>query len=383
MPRRVTGEYRTLETSGGPVRAFVPLPLPPRDPALVVEGALAELHAEALAALGRLAVAGRMVPSTGWFLYGFVRKEAVISSQIEGTQATLRDVAVFEATERAEHPEDVEEVCNYVRALQHARARLREGEPIGTRLLCEAHALLMRGVRGGESEPGTIRTVQNWIGGSTPATARFVPPPAGEVPGALAALESWIGADDPLPPLVRAGVAHAQFETIHPFLDGNGRIGRLLITLLLERWGVLAEPLLYLSYAFRQRQPEYYARLSGVRAHGDWERWVAFYLECVRRAADDGVGLAAALFELHSADRRRVLVDPASTVSAARLVDLLPQHPVVTAPMVCGLLGVTAPTARKTIEIAEGAGVLRETSGRERDRVYSYHAYLRALTGEG
>ncbi len=166
MPRRVTGEYRTLETSGGPVRAFVPLPLPPRDPALVVEGALAELHAEALAALGRLAVAGRMVPSTGWFLYGFVRKEAVISSQIEGTQATLRDVAVFEATERAEHPEDVEEVCNYVRALQHARARLREGEPIGTRLLCEAHALLMRGVRGGESEPGTIRTVQNWIGGA-------------------------------------------------------------------------------------------------------------------------------------------------------------------------------------------------------------------------
>lgn len=232
--------------------------------------------------------------------------------------------------------------------------------------------------------PGTIRTVQNWIGGSTPATARFVPPPAGEVPGALAALESWIA------PTTRCrrwcAVWRTRGSTIHPFLDGNGRIGRLLITLLLERWGVLAEPLLYLSYALGQRQPEYYARLSGVQAHGDWERWVAFYLECMSRAADDGVGLAAALFELHGADRRRVLVDPASTVSAAHLVDLLPGAPVVTAPMVCGLLGVTAPTSRRRgrrIEIAEGAGVLRETSGRERDRVYSYHAYLRALTGEG
>lgn len=379
MPRRVTGEYRELEGGG---RAFVPRPLPPADPPLALDGRLAELHGAAEAALGRLAVAGRMVPSTGWFLYGFVRKEAVISSQIEGTQATLRDVAVFEATEEAEHPEDVEEVCNYVRALTRARERVRAGEAIGTGLLCEAHELLMRGVRGGEASPGRVRTEQNWIGGSTPASATFVPPPPEEVPRALAALEAWIASDDPLPPLVRAGLAHAQFETIHPFLDGNGRIGRLLITLLLERWGVLAEPLLYLSYAFRRRQLEYYSKLSAVRMRGDWEGWTAFYLECVRSAADDGVELAARLFELHSADRRRVLADPASTVSAARLVDMLPERPVITAPMASEMLGVTAPTARKAIEIAVAAGVLRETSGRERDRVYSYHGYLKALTGE-
>ena len=215
---RNTGKYRTTKVGGEEVRAFVPAPLPPSHPELVLDEKLAELHATATTALARLAVAGMMVPSPDWFLYGFVRKEAVITSQIEGTQATLKDVLTYEATRKARHPDDVQEVCNYVDALAFARREIAKpkGLPLSIRLLCAAHKRLMRGVRSADKQRGEIRTSQNWIGGTRPGNAVFVPPPPDDVPAALSDLERWIHGDDALPPLVRAGLAHAQFETIHP-----------------------------------------------------------------------------------------------------------------------------------------------------------------------
>ena len=379
---RKTGTYRTSSAPGETVRAFVPHALPPADPPLAIEGELAERHAAAIAAIGRLRVAGAMVPEPRWFLYGFVRKEAVLSSQIEGTQATLRDVATFEATSTSDRPGDVEEVCNYVDGLNHARAALGdpEGLPLSMRLLCDVHRILMRGVSGEEKLPGEIRRSQNWIGGTRPGNARFVPPPQEEVAPALAALEQWMHSDDPLPPLVKAGLAHVQFETIHPFLDGNGRIGRMLITLLVEHWGLLDQPLLYLSVEFKRHQAEYYARLSGVRTEGDWEGWTAFFLECLADAADDGVRMAQAVHALVGRDRERIVREQRATIAAIRLLDLLPSKPVVTVPRASELLGLTAPPARKAIELLEQIGVLRETSGKQRDRVYAYHDYLELLT---
>jgi len=379
---RETGAYRTSTTHGETVRAFVPHPLPPAAPPLAIEGELAERHAAAEAAIGRLRVAGAMVPDRGWFLYGFVRKEAVLSSQIEGTQATLRDVATFEATSTTDRPADVEEVCNYVEALNHARAVIADpaGLPLSTRLLCDLHRILMRGVRGADAFPGEIRTSQNWIGGTRPGNARFVPPPPEEVVPALAALDSWIYSDAPLPPLVKAGLAHVQFETIHPFLDGNGRIGRMLITLLVEHWGLLDAPLLYLSVALKRRQSEYDTRLTAVRTEGDWEGWTGFFLECVTDAADDGVRIAQAVHSLIGHDRGRVVGHARATVAAIQLLDRLPSNPVVTVPRASSLLGMTAPPARKAIQLLEEIGVLRETTGKQRDRAYAYHAYLDLLT---
>ncbi len=380
MPR-VTGTYRTTTVGGEKVNAFIPNHLPPKDPPLSITGDLARLHAEALAAIEKLAVAGTMVPSANWFLYGFVRKEAVISSQIEGTQATLMDVLTYEATKKADRPSDVEEVCNYVDALAFARAEIGRpnGLPLSTRLLCGAHKRLMHGTRGPDKHPGTVRTSQNWIGGTRPGNAVYVPPPADIVPTALADLERWIHGEDPLPPLVRAGVAHVQLETIHPFLDGNGRIGRLLIALLLEHWGILTSPLLYLSLAFKRHRAEYYRRLLEVRNQGNWEGWTDFFLRCVCESAEDGVSAARRLFALLGNDRRTVANHKATTVTAIRLLDLLPEHPIVTLPRAMELLKTTKPTAGKAIDALCQAGILAETTGRQRDRVYAYNAYLEVL----
>lgn len=380
MPR-TTGTYHTTTVAGESVRAFVPFPLPPSDPRLEVAGALAELHAAALVSLSRLAVAATLVPNTDWFLYGFVRKEAVITSEIEGTQATLQDVVTFETTRHAERPDDVREICNYIDALTYARKQIQSarGLPLSSRLLCEAHKRLMRGARGSDKLPGEIRRSQNWIGGTRPGTARFVPPPPSEVPDAMSRLDQWIHADDPLPPLIRAGLAHVQFETIHPFLDGNGRIGRLLVTLLLEHWSLLDSPILYLSHAIRRRQQEYYARLIAVRDDGDWEGWTAFFLECVRDAASDGVNAAQRIFALLSSDRGRLVAAPVASIPAIQLLDKLPSHPVVTLQSAVDLLNVSKPTAIKAIDALEEVGILLETTGRKRDRVYAYQTYLDAL----
>jgi len=381
MPRE-TGQYRIHTTLGETVRAFVPFPLPPADPPLLVEGELASRHADALAAISRVRVAGMMMPDPNWFLYGFVRKEAVLSSQIEGTQATLRDVAAFEATDASDRPADVQEVCNYVDALNRARSAIADpaGLPLSTRLLCDVHRILMRGVRGDDKLPGELRHSQNWIGGSRPGTAKFVPPPPEDVAPTLNALERWMHADDPLPPLIKAGLAHVQFETIHPFVDGNGRIGRMLITLLVEHWGLLDQPLLYVSAALKRRQNMYYEHLAAVRTEGDWEGWTTFFLECVAEAADDGVRTAQAIHALLGRDRNRIVHHERATITAIQLLDRLPSNPVLTVPLAARLLDLTAPPARKAIELLEGLGVLREITGQKRDRVYAYHEYLEVLS---
>jgi Fic family protein len=237
----------------------------------------------------------------------------------------------------------------------------------------------MKGVRGKEKHPGTVRTSQNWIGGSRPGNARFVPPQPEAVPGLLSELEHWIHSNDPLPPLIKAGLAHVQFETIHPFLDGNGRVGRLLITLLLIQWQLAPQPLLYLSLEFKRRQQEYYQRLDAVRTEGDWEGWTFFFLECVRDSANDGVRTARSLFTIVGKDRSAVLQHPTTSMKAVQLLELLPQHPIVTLASAMRLLGATQPTAGKAIDALCRCGVLHEITGRKRDRVFSYRNYLNVL----
>jgi len=379
---RKTGEYRLTRTGDETVRAFMPFPLPPADPPLRLDSQITQALGQAMAALGKLALAANLVSSADWFLYGFVRKEALITSQIEGTQATLEDVLAFQAGQKAQRPEDVREVCNYLDALAYARAELArpKGLPLATRLLSQAHHRLMKGVRGADKEPGEIRRSQNWIGGTRPGNARFVPPPPDELPRALSALEKWIHAQDPLPPLVRVGLAHVQFETIHPFLDGNGRIGRLLITLLVEHWGLLKTPLLYLSVAFKRHRQEYYDRLAAVRSHGDWEGWTRFFLACVTEAAEDGVAAAQRLFTLTGKHRLSVSAHPAATVPAIRLLELLPANPIINLALTMNLLKVSKPTAIKALDVLQQAGILRETTGQKRGRLYAYHGYLHVLT---
>jgi Fic family protein len=380
---RITGTYDRRAAGGEEIAAFTPLPLPPADPPLEVAGRASELLQGALHALSRLELAGEMVPSVEWFIYAFVRKEAVLSSQIEGTQATLVDLLTYEAGARPE-PEtesEVQEVCSYLEALAFARKELhkKNGLPLSVRLLNEAHRRLMRGVRGAEKQPGELRRSQNWIGGSRPGNAIYVPPPPQEVPRLLGDLEKYLHARDKLPPLVRAGLAHVQFETIHPYLDGNGRIGRLLVTLLLEEWRLLSQPLLYLSLFFKRRREDYYRALSRVRTEGDWEGWTAFFLEGVGTIAEEAVQSARELLALVSRDRTRVLAAAKATVAAARLFDELPRHPIVTVTSAVQLLRTTKPTAAKAIALLENAGILTETTGRRRDRTFSYARYLEQL----
>jgi Fic family protein len=333
-------------------------------------------------ALSRLEVAGEMVPSLDWFVYAFVRKEAVVSSQIEGTQATLVDLLEYEAEKDDRRPiDDVREVCNYLDALKYARGQLAtpKGLPLSMRLLHESHRRLMRGVRGADKQPGEVRRTQNWIGGTRPGNAAFVPPPPEQVVSLLNDLEKYLHRDDTLPPLVRIGLVHVQFESIHPYLDGNGRIGRLLITLLLEHWKLLSAPLLYLSLFFKRHRAEYYRLLGGVRNHGDWEAWTEFFLEGVATIAEEAVTAARDIFTLVSTDRQRVLAASGATVITVRLLEQLPIHPVVTIPGIVKLLKTTQPTAGKAVQLLESIGVLVETSGKRRDRTFAYKAYLEKL----
>jgi Fic family protein len=382
MPR-ITGRYERTRVGGEEVAAFIPEPLPPHDPPLTPDGEVASLLLRAEAALGRLDLASAMVPSVGWFLYSFVRKEAVISSQIEGTQATLMDLFAFEAAGKAESSEtdDVQEVCNYLDAIAYARKQLRspKGLPLSVRLLNETHRRLMKGVRGAEKSPGEIRRSQNWIGGTRPGNAAYVPPPPHAVGELLAGLERFIHRESDLPALVRAGLAHAQFETIHPYLDGNGRIGRLLIALLLEHWKILEQPLLYLSLFFKQHRSEYYRKLDAVRGQGDFEGWLAFFLEGTAVVAEEAIGTIQDLFKLVAADRAKVLETKTTSVMAARLFELLPEHPIMTIARALELLSTTKPTASKAVSALVDAGVLTETTGRRRDRTFGYAAYLDRL----
>lgn len=382
MSKRDTGRYETTSSGGEPVRAFVPHGLPPSEPPVLIEGAVAERVRAAEQALLRLELAGEMVPSLDWFIYAFVRKEAVLSSQIEGTQATLMDLLNYEAEAEAPPPNaDLEEVCNYLDALTFAREQLAAptGLPLSMRLLNETHRLLLRGVRGENKQPGEVRRSQNWIGGSRPGNAMYVPPPPNELPHLLSDFERYMHADDALPAVIRSGLLHVQFETIHPYLDGNGRIGRLLVTLLLEHWRLLTRPLLYLSLFFKRHREEYYRRLNAVRVDGDWEGWLDFYLDGVATIADEAVATARDLFGQVTADRQRVIHHSGVNLLAVQLFELLPNQPIVTAPSVVAALSTTKPTAGRAIEALAAAGVLVETTGKKRDRVYAYQAYLDRL----
>jgi Fic family protein len=379
---RPTGRTLKSTVAGEAIATFVPYPLPPRDPPLNVGGDLAAPLSRAERALARLEVAGEMVPSLDWFIYAFVRKEAVISSQIEGTQATLIDLLEYEAEQATRVPgEDVREVCNYLDAIKYARGQIKgaRGLPLSMRLLNEAHRRLMRGVRGANKQPGEVRRSQNWIGGTRPGNAVFVPPPPEELAALLADLEKYFHTESGLPPLIRVGLAHVQFETIHPYLDGNGRIGRLLITLLLQHWKLLSAPLLYLSLFFKRHRAEYYRLLGEVRRSGDWEAWMGFFLEGIATIADEAVTSAREVFALVTEDRQHLVVAPGASIMAVRLMDQLPTHPVVTIPTVVKLLKTTKPTAGKAVQLLENLGVLTETTGKQRDRTFAYSDYLKKL----
>ena len=382
MSQRITGVYQDIIAGGEEVAAFVPHPLPPEAPPLQLgKKAQAALYA-AEYNLARLDLSAGFVPSVDWLLYAFVRKEAVLSSQIEGTQATLVDLLTFEAGEdsTAEPPNaDLEEVCNYLEALEFARAELARdgGLPLSIRLLNETHRRLLRGARGSNKQPGQIRRSQNWLGGSRPSHASHVPPPPHLLGDLLADLERYIHSEDTLPPLVRAGLLHVQFATLHPYLDGNGRIGRLLVTLLLGHWKLMSQPMLYLSLFLKRHRTEYYERLDAVRHKGDWEGWNLFFLEGIASTAREASDTVMALFALVQKDRQRVL--DSSGLAAVRLFESLPQHPIVSVTTVVNRLETTKPTAGRAISELEKLGILVEITGKKRDRSWAYRGYLARL----
>lgn len=379
---RATGAYVKSTTLGEAVQAFVPESLPPKNPGLALE-AYEVLNRNAEIALARLSGMSRLVPSVEWLLYSAIRKEALLTAQIEGTQATLTDLFDEEAGFKISNTDDVEEVTNYLRAFRLVREQLRDpkGLPISMRLLCDAHRLLLSGVRGARKQPGELRRSQNWIGGARPGNAVFVPPPPENVPQLLTDIEHFIhnGAID-LPPMVRVALIHAQFETIHPFLDGNGRIGRLLIAALFEHWGVLAEPLIYISGYLKQHQTEYYRRLSDIRTEGDWESWVSFFLEGVCVAAADAEHSIIEVASLVAADRKRLLQFPKAGPASYRLFEMLPMMPRFTIERVRQQLDTSFPTATSAVKVLEELGIVAEMTGQKKNRSYSYQAYVDLLS---
>ena len=379
---RTTGIYITSTTSGEAVQAFVPNPLPPSAPPLASESFF-EANRAAELALARLSGVSGLVPSVDWLLYSAIRKEALLTSQIEGTQATLTDLFDEEAGFAVSNTEDVEEVTNYLRAFRLVQDNLRDpnGLPISVRLLCEAHRLLLDGARGVGKQPGELRRSQNWIGGTRPGNAVFVPPPADRIADLLSNMEHFIHDDSStLPPLVRISLIHAQFETIHPFLDGNGRIGRLLIAALLEYWQLLPEPLMYLSAYLKQYQTEYYRRLSGIRTDGDWEGWISFFLEGVANAASEAERGIVAIASLVTADRRRLLESPKSGPVAYRLFEMLPMMPRFNIERVQQLLATSFPTASAAVNQLVDLDIIKEMTGKKKNRTYSYQGYVDQLT---
>jgi Fic family protein len=374
------GKWEKCQTSPEPFYRFIPAPLPP-DPPLHYDTELQDLQEKANRALGRLDGITTLLPSPSLFLYMYVRKEAVLSSQIEGTQSSLSDLLLFENQENPGVPiTDVQEVSNYVVAMNHGVRRVKEGFPISLRLFKEIHALLLEGTRGSDKEPGQFRRSQNWIGGSRPGKAFYVPPPPHEVLPAMGALEKFLH-NDPvkMPTLIKAGLAHAQFETIHPFLDGNGRMGRLMITLILCAEGALEQPLLYLSLFFKQQRNEYYDSLQRVRTHGDWEGWLKFYLTGVEDVSLRAIETAKKLLAMFDQHRRRIQGLGKGATSALRVHDLLKERGVLSLAIAAKTLKLSFPTVAKAMANLEKAGFVREYTGKQRNRMFSYQPYVEIL----
>ncbi len=373
------GRYVSTAVAGEKVRAFVPPPLPPV-PQLDLLSLLGPLS-EADRAVGRLDGITALVPDTSLFLYMYVRKEAVLSSQIEGTQSTLNDLLRFESDAAAGAPvDDIREVSNYIAAMEHGLARLSK-LPLSLRLIREMHEKLIASGRGMTKQPGAFRTSQNWIGGTRPGNAMFVPPPPQEVMPALHDLESFLhDKKDRLPPLIKAGLAHVQFETIHPFLDGNGRLGRLLITLYLCERGVLRAPLLYLSLYFKQHRETYYRLLQEVRERGAWEAWLEFFLEGIADTANQAFQTANKIVALFQEDRQRIGAEAAAPNSVLRVHELLQTGPYVTAPGARQKSGLALPTVNAALDQLVKLGIVTEVTGKKRGRVYAYRRYLGLLS---
>lgn len=378
MQRKETGIYRTTSVAGERVRAFVPAPLPPK-PALELHGPLQQMLESAVLALGRLDSVATLLPDESLFLYAYVRKEAVLSSQIEGTQSSLSDLFLYELNEAPGVPiDDVREVSNYVAALNHGLQRLRENFPLSNRLVREIHSVLLSQGRGSTKTPGEFRRSQNWIGGTRPGNAVFVPPPHTAVPDCMTALERFLHSeDDGLPVLLRAGIAHVQFETIHPFLDGNGRVGRLLITLLLCHADLLRQPLLYLSLYLKRNRSTYYEMLNHVRRTGDWETWLMFFLEGIKTTAEGAVLTAQRISRMFDDDRNKVQASGGRrTGSALRLHDALKAQPILSLTAAGRNSGLSFPTASTAMEFLAKNGIAREITGKRRNRLFVYDQYL-------
>ena len=375
------GRYEITAYGDERVKAFIPPPLPPTPP--VDLGPLQQLLDGANQALGRLDGVASILPDAGLFLYMYVRKEAVLSSQIEGTQSSLSDLLLFEAEEMPGAPlDDVREVSNYVAAMNHGLTRLGE-LPLSSRLLREIHGILLARGRGETLDRGEFRRSQNWIGGTRPGNAAFVPPPPQYVAQCMSDLERFLHAETPsIPLLVKAGLAHVQFETIHPFLDGNGRLGRLLITLFLCERNVLREPFLYLSLYFKANRNTYYELLQAVRETGDWEHWLEFFLTGVFETSTQAAETARRILTLFETDRRSIEALHRAAPSAMRIHQLLQSKPLVTIPMAARILNLSRPTITHSLGHLLEAGIVREATGRQRGRTFVYDRYL-ALLNEG
>ncbi len=374
------GQYVESALVGGEsYRAYVPAPLPPNPP--IDMARLYPLLDKANTALGRLDGMSMVLPDAALFLYMYVRKEAVLSSQIEGTQSSLSDLLLFEFDEAPGAPiDDVTEVSCYVAAMDYGMERLKE-LPLSLRLLREMHARLMDNARGGDKQPGEFRTSQNWIGGTRPGTARFVPPPVDRLMPCLDKFEKFLHDETvQLPALVKAAMAHLQFETIHPFLDGNGRLGRLLITMILCVEGILRDPILYLSLYLKTHRDQYYALLQSVRETGNWEDWIEFFLQGVIETSEQATEAAQSIVRLFDDDRATIEASSRSTASALSIHALMQRRPILTTTKITEETGMSLPTALRNLTLLEKLGIARETTGKERNKVFVYKAYLDILS---
>lgn len=376
---RKTGEFVITAVGGEQVHAFLPPPLPPK-PSLNLEK-LYGLMEDANRSLGRLDGIASILPDTPLFLYMYVRKEALLSSQIEGTQSSLSDLLLFESDEAPGAPlDDVQEVSNYVAAMNYGLERLRGGFPLSLRLIKEIHGILLAKGRGAAKDPGEFRRSQNWIGGTRPGNATYVPPPPDRVLDCMSDFEKFIyEKESKLPTLIKAALIHVQFESIHPFLDGNGRLGRLLITFLLCAEGVISEPILYLSLFFKTHRRRYYDLLQDVREKGDWEGWLEFFLTGVKETSDQAAEAARRILAVFERDRRKIEGLGRPAASALRVHQYLQSKPILSVPGATKVLGLTAPTVRKSVEHLLELGVTREITGKRRGKLYVYNDYLNLL----
>jgi Fic family protein len=381
MKRELQGRYVTISTVGEKAQAFVPAPLPPRPP-IDWTPELRSKFDQALLALGRLDSVSTLLPDTSLFLYMYVRKEAVLSSMIEGTQSSLSDLLLFELDQEPGVPlDDVREVSNYVAALDHGLRLLAEGLPLSLRLFREIHGVLLTKGRGSNQTPGEFRRSQNWIGGTRPGNAAFVPPPAEDVLECMSKLELFLhDQPEPTPVLLKAALAHVQFETIHPFLDGNGRLGRLLIALLLCEQKVLREPMLYLSLYFKTHRQFYYELLNNVRMTGDWEAWLDFFAEAVIVTATQAVEAAQQLLDLSNQDRDKISALGRAAASTLQVHRALMEHPIATSGSLVEKTGITPATVNKALGHLEQLGIVKELTAQKRNRLFSYAGYIEIMS---